>query len=270
MVNRFPFRSRFEMAAALAAGTTVVLAALDTAWAVLPPILFLALVLIGPFVQRLQFFLPVIRKGDGGRPEVSLTFDDGPDPDTTPLLLDLLACYRVRATFFVIGRKVFDNPDLIRKILENGHDIGNHSDSHDVFLMLRGREIIEREIRGCQDRLAQFSIRPKAFRPPVGITNPHLRPLLEKLDLDCIGFSCRPLDFGNRRIEGMADRVLYRIRSGDILLLHDCSLYNAATPSQWLEEIKTILEGLQDRELKIVPLSRLINRSVMETTGTAE
>jgi len=269
MTTLFPLRSRFEASAVAATGASAILAALSSAWWALPPLLFLALCLAGSFIQRLNFYLPIARRGDGSRREVSLTFDDGPDPATTPLLLDLLHRAEIRAAFFVVGRKASDHPHLIREILENGHEVANHSNSHDVFLMLKGRKTIEREISNCQDRLARFSIRPRAFRPPAGVTNPHLRPVLAKLGLDCIGFSCRPLDFGNRRIAGIGDKVLLRIRPGDILLLHDCTPHGGATPAQWLEEVKTILEGLPQKDLKAVALSRLLDRPVMEKTGGA-
>lgn len=269
MLIQSPFRSRFELSVALAVVTAIPLAIIHLPLAIIPLAVFLLLCLTGPFVQRLNFFLPIIRKGNSNRAEIAITFDDGPDPATTPLLLDLLSRFNVKATFFVIGEKVIAQAGLVQKILAGGHELGNHSDSHDVFLMLRGRRVIEAEIRKCQERLANHSVRPRLFRPPVGITNPHLRQVLDNLNLVCVGFSCRPLDFGNRTIHRIADKVLKNIRSDDILLLHDCAPHGDATPGQWLKQVEAILIGLQERQLQVVPLSRLLNRSVMDRIGDA-
>ncbi|MBT4092220.1 MAG: polysaccharide deacetylase family protein [Deltaproteobacteria bacterium] len=266
--RRLPgFRSRFEFSFILAVLTAIPLLVLNPPLALLPPVVFGLLCLAGPFIQRFSFFLPVVLRGHRDRAEISLTFDDGPDPETTPRLLELLARYGVKGVFFVIGEKAAANPDLIREILDEGHEIGNHSESHDVFLMLRGRKKIAAEIRSCQETLAGFSIIPKTFRPPVGITNPHLRPILESLKMRCVGFSCRPLDFGNRRLKGMKDKVLKKIQAGDILLLHDCRPHGAATVDQWLEQIEGILSGLQEKRLQAVPLSYLMDWLVMERQG---
>lgn len=258
------FRSRFEFTFVLAVLTAVPLLLLNPPLALLPWVAFTLLCLTGPFVQRLSFFLPIARRGYGDRAEISLTFDDGPDAETTPGLLKLLARYGVKGAFFVIGEKAAANPGLIREILKEGHEIGNHSDTHDVFLMLRGRKKIAVDIQSCQETLARFSIIPKTFRPPIGITNPHLRPILKSLGMSCVGFSCRPLDFGNRRIAEMKDKVLNKIKAGDILLLHDCRPQGANTPKQWLKQVESILSGLQEKQLQPVPLSRLIERPVME------
>ncbi len=267
MLNKFPFRSRFELSAALAALTTVPLLILVPSLWFLPAVVFGLLCLVGPYAQRLSFFLPIVRRGKTQRPEIAITFDDGPDPETTPALLELLSRFGFQVTFFVIGEKVAACPDLVRAILDGGHDIGNHSDTHDVFLMLKGRRKIEAEIITCQERLADFSIRPKTFRPPVGITNPHLRPILENLGLTCVGFSCRATDFGNRRINGMAEKVLKKIRPGDILLLHDCKPHGEMTSRQLMEEMERIFVGLQSKQLQPVPLSTLIDRPVMDKIG---
>ncbi len=261
------FRSRFEFSFVLAVLTAIPLLFFNPHLALLPFGLFGLLCLVGSFLQRSSFFLPIIRSGNRDRAEISLTFDDGPDPETTPRLLKLLAHHGVKGTFFVIGQKAVANPELIREILAGGHEIGNHSDTHDVFLMLKGRQRIKDEIQSCQEKLACFSIRPLVFRPPVGVTNPHLRSILDLLEMACVGFSCRPLDFGNRRIRGVTEKVLMKIRAGDILLLHDSRPHGSATVNQWLGQVQGILSGLPEKQLQIVPLSRLIERPVMERLG---
>jgi peptidoglycan/xylan/chitin deacetylase (PgdA/CDA1 family) len=106
----------------------------------------------------MQFFLPIVTAGKRESGAVALTFDDGPDRATTPRLLELLERYGTRATFFVVGDKARRCPDLVQRILKEGHEIGNHSGSHDVFLMLRSRRRLAREIESCQHALAPFGI----------------------------------------------------------------------------------------------------------------
>ena len=95
-------------------------------WALLPPAMYLLLCLAAPLFPGFSFFLPIISRGCSGRPAVALTFDDGPDPQTTATLLDLLARHGAPATFFVTGQKARLHPGLIQAILDRGHTIGNH------------------------------------------------------------------------------------------------------------------------------------------------
>ncbi len=222
------------------------------------------LILSAPFSPRLALFLPIINKASSAKNCISLTFDDGPDPSVTSLLLDLLKQYQIKAAFFVVGAKARQNPQLIQRLIEEGHEIGNHSQNHDVFLMLRRNRTIFKEIEECQSQLIKFGIKPLAFRPPVGITNPKLSQILLQLELYCVGFSCRPCDFGNRRIKSLGKRVLSKVNSGDIVLLHDFKPNPDFSISNWLKEIEKILIGVQHKELSVVPLSQLIGKPVMK------
>jgi len=232
--------------------------------AALPLGVFLLSCLLAPFFPRVGFFLPVISRGRVLGKAVALTFDDGPDPDVTLPLLNLLRRCKVPATFFVIGKKAEGNPELVREILLRGHTIGNHSYHHDPLLMLRSSERLAGEIDHTQRLLAGFGIRPLVFRPPVGITNPRLPIILRRFRLDCLTFSCRAVDFGNRRIADLAKTILRKARSGSILLLHDVSPPGMGTIQVWLEQVERIIVGLKSQGYEVVPLSELIGRPVME------
>jgi len=232
--------------------------------AAVPLGLFVLSCLAAPFLPRSGFFLPVISRGTGDRRAVSLTFDDGPDPDVTPGLLDLLDRHRLPATFFVVGVEAKRHPALIREILSRGHAVGNHSYHHDPLLMLRSRARLCDEITRAQELLSGFGIRPRAFRPPVGITNPRLRGVLRTLDMDCVTFSCRAGDFGNRRIRGLAKGILSRIRPGAVVLLHDVTPSGDGGIADWMEEMEQIVLGLKAKGYEVVPLSQLTGRPVME------
>jgi peptidoglycan/xylan/chitin deacetylase (PgdA/CDA1 family) len=255
---------------ALAAGSAAFAASLllllvRPSLAAIPPGIFLLLCLVAPFLPGSGFFLPVVHRQKTDRRAVCLTFDDGPDPDVTPRLLDLLSRHGVPATFFVTGVGAERHPGLIRELLLRGHSLGNHSYHHDVLLMLRSRARLREEIARVQDLLAAFAVRPLAFRPPVGITNPRLAGVLQELGLICVLFSCRAVDMGNRRIARLADTILKKVRPGDIILLHDVTPRGAGTIGKWLAEIELLLGGLTERGYEVLPLPELIGRPVMET-----
>ena len=245
-------------AALLCAFAALPLALVDERLAALPLAVFVTASLAAPFFPALGFFLPVISKGHSGNSRVALTFDDGPDPATAPRLLKLLAEHKVTATFFVIGEKAERYPELMRGIIAAGHDVGNHSSSHDVLLMLRSSQRLYKEIADAQQTLAHFGMLPWAFRPPAGITNPRLGRVLRKLDLRCVTFSCRAFDGGNRHIAGLAKKILGKAQGGDIILLHDVKPPRHFTVEDWLREVEEIIIGLQARHLSIVPLAELV------------
>jgi len=231
--------------------------------AILPFAAYIIICLTASFFPGISFFLPVHSRGKTHQSVVAISFDDGPDPGTTPLLLDLLDEYQVKATFFVTGENIERYPHLITAILKRGHDMGNHSQSHDIFLMFRSMPRLSEEVESVQTLLQDFGIIPLAFRPPVGTTNPKLPLVLKHLGLYCVNFSCRAYDRGNRDVRGMAQKILRKIRPDDIILLHDTSPKNNISVSLWLQEVSAIISGLKERQLDIVRLSELIDKPVM-------
>ncbi|MBM3296351.1 MAG: methyltransferase domain-containing protein [Candidatus Aminicenantes bacterium] len=247
------------------AAATAALLAFRPRFAFLPAALFVLFFLPAAlFLPRLRLFLPVISRGRRSRPLAALTFDDGPDPETTPLLLNFLEERSIRAAFFVTGEKAEKHPGLVRDILARGHEIGNHSFSHNVFLMLRRRKTLEGEIVRCQKVLAVHGVRPLAFRPPVGVTSFGLFGALLRTGLYCVGFSRKPADYGNRRLAGLSRRALRGLKAGDVILLHDASPGPGFDTERWLGEMEAVILGLENRGLKAALLSEVLQRPVME------
>ena len=236
---------------------------LDARLAVIPLAGFILLCLGAPFFPRFSFYLPVISHGTSGKQAVALTFDDGPDPVTTPKLLALLSRYRVKAVFFVIGEKAAAHPELIGDILSQGHAVGNHTYSHDPLILLRSSKRLFEEIKATQDVLRHFEIVSFVFRPPAGMTNPRLGKVLQQLGLSLVNFSCRAFDRDNRWIRGLSRKILKKIQPDDIVLLHDVPPRKTELLDDWLEEIEQILAGLDAKGLKVLPLSEIIGRTVM-------
>ncbi len=239
----------------------------DVRLSVIPLAGFILLCLAAPFFPRFGFYLPIISRGTSGKNAVALTFDDGPHPLSTPLLLRLLSKHQVKATFFVNGKQVARYPELIKAILLHGHLIGNHSYSHNNLIFFKRCQAVVREIESTQNVLHDFGIRPLVFRPPVGITSPRLRSALLQSDMYIVNFSCRAFDGGNRWIKNISRKILNSIRPDDIILLHDTRQKNEVLFLRWLNEIELILKGLEDRGLTVLPLSDIIGRPVMIAAG---
>jgi len=250
----------------------VLLLWLAPGWAAAPLLVFVACCLLAPMLPTLRFYLPIIsraaRRLRAGRPGrgVALTFDDGPDPQVTPRVLDLLDRYQARATFFVIGAKAGRHPELVRELAARGHTVGNHSQTHPPFLMLQGKRAIAREVALAQAAIRAAGAEPLAFRPPVGITSPDLWRVLAGQGLACVNFSCRARDLGNRRVPGLADRMLATVRAGDILLLHDTRPHRVPVDAL-LAEFERLLQGLADRQMPVRPLAELLGREVLGGPG---
>ena len=242
------------------------LAWVDLRFAVIPFGVFMAMCTVTSFIPSSSFFLPVISRGTCSRKAIALTFDDGPDPVTTPELLRLLKKYRTTATFFVTGHRVVKYPQLIREIIAQGHSLANHSFHHDMLGAFRSTQTMEHEIEATQHALKDLGIVALAYRPPMGITSPRLRQVMQKEGMFVVNFSCRAWDGGNRRIRNLSRRILKRVRANDILLLHD----NLAQPSlfsRWAGEVDLVLKGIPEKGLEIVPLADLIGRPVMIAAG---
>ena len=226
--------------------------------------LYVVLCVAACFFPQMNFLGKVVSRGRTGENKVTLTFDDGPYEATTIRILDLLDRHQVKATFFVSGVNASKHPDLIGAILQRGHSIGNHSMRHDPFVMLKGKKTLEREVREAQSVLQKMGIDARAFRPPVGIVNPELFPVLDQLGLICVTFNCRARDAGNVHVKNLADRILRKVEQDAIILLHDKPTRRKQDdPVFWLE-LEKILSGIEKRGLKIVPLSELIGRKLMD------
>ena len=253
-----------EISGAIALLLALLLSLLSPPLALLPLSLFLLSCLVAPFVAGYGFFLPVISRGTPENKQVALTFDDGPWPTSTPILLDLLARHNLQATFFVVGRQAEKHPELIAAILAQGHTIGNHSLRHDSLLMLRRPKTLQKDIHTTQEILQKSGVTPLVFRPPAGITNPRLKQVLALENLLAVNYSCRAMDGGNRNIDNLAGKILARLRPGDIIMLHDLPPQGKALSSTWQKELDRLFAALQDNG-QVVSLEKIIHHPVMRS-----
>jgi peptidoglycan/xylan/chitin deacetylase (PgdA/CDA1 family) len=188
---------------------------------------------------------------------VALTFDDGPDPEWTPRVLDLLARAGVRATFFLIGERAQRQPDLVRRISAEGHDLGNHTWSH-RSLWLSGPATTVRQVVDGHEAIAEAAGRPpRFFRPPWGMTNLALFPVLRRLGTPCVFWTVQPE--GRRPVPPalQVQRVLGRLRPGAIVDLHDAPGLPGAG-ERLAAALPDLLAGLGARGFALAPLSALV------------
>lgn len=171
--------------------------------------------ILGPNITRLPE--AAARRGD-----VAITIDDGPDPEVTPLVLDVLDRYHAKATFFCIAKRAAQYPDLCRDIIRRGHSIENHSFSHQWYFSLLGQRRILREIVEAQRVLSEVSGQPPAFfRPAAGLRNHGLEPMLIRTGLRLCSWSRRGFDTRVRDADKVLRNLTRDLQGGDILLLHD-------------------------------------------------
>lgn len=205
--------------------------------------------LLGPNLRRLP--AAAARRG-----EVALTFDDGPDPRVTPAVLECLARYGVRATFFCIGRLAEAHPEVVAETVRRGHRVENHSYSHPLAFTCYPPAALRREVRRGQEALMRAGgIQPRFFRPPAGFRSLLLDRELAAAGLDLASWTRRGFDTVSRDPRRVARRLLHGASGGDVLLLHDGSAArdHGGTPVV-LEALPRLLDTLAARGLRAVPL----------------
>ena len=171
--------------------------------------------LLGPNIVRLP-------ASAIARREIAFTFDDGPDPEVTPRVLDILEAHGVRASFFCIAEQAARHPDICREIARRGHAVENHSRTHLLHFALRGPGGTRREVSAAQSDLAAITGRlPRFFRAPAGIRSPFLDPVLHDLGLKLVSWTRRGFDTRRSDAEEVATLLAAGMAAGDILLMHD-------------------------------------------------
>lgn len=188
------------------------------------------------------------------RDEVALTFDDGPAPEITPKVLDLLDQAGMKATFFVIGRHVRACPEIAAEIARRGHRVENHTDTHPHLFACYPAPLLRREVERTQEAIeAATGRRPRLFRAPAGLRNPFLEWVLHRADLRLVSWTRRGFDAVDPSPEAVTRRLLRGLGAGDILLLHDGRASGGGNPVV-LETLPRVLDGLAARGLRSVPL----------------
>lgn len=176
------------------------------------------------------------------RSDIAITVDDGPDPEVTPRVLDILDAHGAQASFFCIGARAERYPELCREIVARGHAVENHSQNHLHHFSLLGPRGIERELQAAQDVLAGITGQwPRFFRPTAGLRSPLLEPVLSRLGLHLASWTRRGFDTRDGDPDSVAAKLLHGLDGGDILLLHDGNAARSAGDEPVILKVLPIL-----------------------------
>jgi polysaccharide deacetylase family sporulation protein PdaB len=210
-----------------------------------------------PAFHSLPAFEPIHRI-DTQRKVVALTFDDGPDPQYTPLILETLHQNGVPATFFVLGSQADKHPRVMRWIEKAGHEIGNHGYHHLDLNKLTEREIYDEIKRAEQSIYRTTGVLPQYYRPPAGVLSHDVLNAVQSAGYDLIHWSVDPRDWSLERTASViANSVKKNVSSGDIVLFHDGGLNQRQT----LAALQDLITDLRSRGFKFVTVSQLLDSS---------
>lgn len=197
-----------------------------------------------------------------GRPEVALTFDDGPDPDDTPRVLDILDAHRMRGTFFLTGERVERYPGVVEEIVERGHEVGTHGYTHRHHLFSAAPLIVkdlEMAVAAHERLGARF--RPRHFRPPYGQVAGGSVVAAHRLGLDMVLWSAWGREWADRSPDSAAARIIRRLQPGAIVLLHDSdSASRGGTAEVARAVLERVIEHLEHSHMTSVRVVDLLRR----------
>lgn len=221
--------------------------------------------LVHKFGHAAPWYQNVVYRAHVHEKLAALTFDDGPHPEFTPAVLDILEKHNVRATFFMIGSLVELYPEIAKEAADRGHAIGNHTYSHPARLDLLPDWAVLREVEQCAEAIQRATgQRPVLFRPPRGRLGSRAAEVLGSTRCKVVLWTVSADHHEARTPQEMAARVLKRIRPGAIVLLHDGS-----TPARWKDVVATsiLIEALQERGYKLVTVPELLQSELKETSN---
>ncbi|MET3025411.1 polysaccharide deacetylase family protein [Flavobacterium sp. UW10123] len=189
--------------------------------------------------------------------KIALTFDDGPSIYTLEVL-ELLKKYNAKATFFCIGKNIETHPEILQKVIDEGHLVGNHSYSHSKFFDFYNAKKIIEEIQKTDALLEKFTSRKiNFFRPPYGVTTPSIRRALKVTGHKTIGWNIRSLDGGTKDQELILNRLIKHISPGGIVLLHDTGKHSVLVLEQFLQ-------FLQQNNYEVISVEELLKLNAYE------
>ncbi len=212
-------------------------------------------------VERLGRILikRVLWRGDPNDKRIALTFDDGPHPEFTPKLLDILDAAKVPATFFVIGQYVEQFRFIAQDAALRGHELANHSFTHPLLFLLRDKDLTN-EIRRTHECIRSITqSKPRFFRPPMGLFSKRVLDRIGECGYQTVVGDVYPRDPHLPGSKKIAHRILNRTQNGSILILHDGGNTRSVDRNQTLDAVKLIIPRLQEMGFQFVTLSQLLN-----------
>ncbi len=199
----------------------------------------------------------IIKKGRDDKKVVALTFDDGPDEDFTPQILDILKKHNVKGTFFVIGEKVGYNGDIVKRAFKEGHEIANHTFTH-INVSKKSYDEINKEIIDTQNIIKEaIGEYPTSFRPPYRGVSKNMCDIIKNNDMDIILWSnIDPRDWSNPGVDYIVNTITSKVENGNIILLHDYNKVRNKT-SQTIQALDMFIPKLKEKGFDFVTIHEL-------------
>lgn len=206
----------------------------------------------GLFHPRAGLFGPVLHEAPAAAGRVAITFDDGPSPQATDRVLEILDRHRAPAAFFIIGENGRRNPELIGRIHKAGHLLGNHTWDHHPWGLVWAWSYWRKQIERTDDLLAELiGRRPAIFRPPMGFKHPPLMRAAARAGQRVVAWSRRSFDGGRATEDSIVRRLTRGVRAGQILLLHDGARPGARrSPEAMLKALPRVITRLREMGLE--------------------
>lgn len=238
----------------------LLLVALDTVigialwWYFVLIIAWFLVMILGSFSLSWNFYMEAFTsKKDLKNKNIAITFDDGPNPKFTLEVVNKLKQYNAKATFFCIGQNIEKYPEILKTIAEHGHEIGNHSFSHNVMIDFNSIENWLEEIKQTDNSIQKVIGKKTAlFRPPFGVTTPKLAKALIVTGHHVIGWNIRSYDTIIKNPERIVKNITKQIQPGAVILLHD-------KQSNVLVVLEHLLQFLQKQNYQSVTINELLN-----------
>ncbi len=190
------------------------------------------------------FFTKIIFRGNDSKKTIALTFDDGPQPIYTENILNTLKENKITATFFLLGANIEKYPDLVKQIISENHEIGNHSYSHEK-LFFKKPEFIKNEIRKTDELLESYKIETKIFRPPFGFMLFLLPFITKQFEKNIILWNINSKDYLGLSAKKISGKILKNVKAGSIILMHDGRGIKGGNRSNTVETLKIIIPKLK-------------------------
>lgn len=178
-----------------------------------------------------------------GPARIALTFDDGPHPKYTPMILDILDEYDIKATFFTVGSNAAFYPDLVQRIYAQGHELGNHSHRHDHVAKMSREELYGDVMRCSEEIRAITGEKPRYFRPPEGVCNEYVKEICDAEGMSIVLWSVDTRDWAHTEVDEICRNVRRNTTNGSIILMHDFIGKNSPTPEALRRIIPMLLES---------------------------
>jgi peptidoglycan/xylan/chitin deacetylase (PgdA/CDA1 family) len=215
---------------------------------------------LGIFHPRFPLFGPVVWHGRRDQRRVAISFDDGPHPDFTPRVADLLRSAGAKATFFCVGKNLEAHLPVARELLAQGHELANHTFSHDTKRDLFSQSRLQADIDRCQKALATLTTPPLMYRPAVGIKNPPVHAAAKALGLTVVTWSDAARDGAWDLTDAAVRRLAARAKPGDILALHDGIIGDHQRPRReaTLRHLPVLLSALRERGFELTTVSAVL------------